>query len=190
MRLSTGLTLRALVAEQDASSGPAGNMIQPNAILLTEDPKAYIQVLVRTDEAGKESKTRVRVEYKPYKTNRQNPAPKRYVIQKVEELAKLLSHTKASDAGFRTLRCLAVIPPAEKNRFAFAMELPGDSFPEDVVPLTLQQAIESKTETRPTLDEKFATATAIATSSRVAPTRRTRPRSATRAAGSTMTPAT
>ena len=171
MRLSTGLTLRALVNEQSGVSDSTASLFQSNATLETEDADGQIQTLVRTLEDGQKTKARVWVEFKPYELRRRATAPAPIVVERVKSLAKLLAHAKAPDAGFRTLLCVAVvqqqIPIQHRNinRFSFAFELPEESFPagpRGLLPLTLQQAIESKSEIRPTLDERFKMATAVA----------------------------
>ena len=162
MRLSTGLTLRALIEEQNQACDSATSSFQVGAILETEDSESQIQTLVQTLEDGQKTRTRVFVEFKPYELRRRATQPAGIVIQRVKNLAKLLAHAKAPDAGFRTLLCVALVQQIDPTRFAFAFELPEESFPTGLMPLTLQQAIESKSEVRPTLGERFTMATAIA----------------------------
>lgn len=84
------------------------------------------------------------------------------MIRQVETLARLLVHPKASDAGFRTLHCVGVVHQKAPMRFAFAFDLPLDSFPIYQDPPSLLRLIKSKEGRRPTLGQRFAMAQALA----------------------------
>ncbi|OCL04809.1 hypothetical protein AOQ84DRAFT_225548 [Glonium stellatum] len=159
LRLSTGLSLRVLLAKQNPNSDV--DIIQPGLALESDDSDSHTQWLIRQTDRGTE-RQKVLVEFKSYQLRRKAAGPSKEMIRQVETLAKLLIHPKAPNAGFRTLHCVGVVHQKASTRFAFAFNLPRDLFPVDQNPPSLFQLIESKGGRRPTLGQRFAMARALA----------------------------
>lgn len=123
-----------------------------------------IQQLKKKDEAGLITTELVYVEYKPFEIRRGATKPSSSVMQRVCHLATLLRQPKAAENGFRTLRCSGVVQENyPEKRFAFVYELPGPGS----LPVSLSEAIGSrdpKAIVRPTLNERFQIAGAVAES--------------------------
>lgn len=160
LQCNTGLTIRKLVLEDSTTDS---DILQPNwRLQMPASPeKSSIQQLLKTDEAGSITTELVYVEYKPFELRRGAIKPSSSVMQRVCHLATLLRQPKVEENGFRTLRCSGVVQENyPEKRFAFVYELPGPNS----VPVSLSDAIgsNSKMLVRPTLDEKFRIASAIA----------------------------
>lgn len=105
----------------------------------------------------------VYVEYKTYKLPARRPNDK-LTVQRACNLAQLLCHANASDAGFQTLHLRCLLQQNHPcTRFAFVFDLPADVDPK---PITLLQAIENNSNgeslTRPTLGQRFRIARSLA----------------------------
>lgn len=161
LRCRTGLIIRKLVLDDSTTDS---NILQPNWRLQapTSLEKSSIQQLVKTNEAGSITTELVYVEYKPFDLRRGATKPSSSVMQRMCRLATLLRQPKAAENGFRTLRCSGVVQENyPEKRFAFVFELPSPS----QIPVSLSEAISlhnSKRLVRPTLNEKFQIASAIA----------------------------
>jgi hypothetical protein len=99
--VSTGLSLRALVAEQQKDTDNLDTDLIGSLLNDPLESNANIQVLSKILADGAESTSRVLVEYKPYTLRRRATEPSTIVVQDVEGLASFLAHIKAE------IRCFA-----------------------------------------------------------------------------------
>lgn len=161
LRCRTGLIIRKLVLEDSTADS---DILQPNWRLQApvSPEKFSIRQLTKKNEAGSTTTEVVYVEYKPFEIRRGATKPSSLVLQRVCHLATLLRQPKAAENGFRTLRCSGVVQESyPEKRFAFVYELSGPGS----IPVSLSEAIGSrdfKNLVRPTLNEKFQIASAIA----------------------------
>ena len=119
-----------------------------------------MQTLEIEGDNGQKTSEHVFVEFKQYELPRRATNPSVLVVGRIEKLAQLLAHKHAADAGFRTLQCIAVVQQPALKRFSLAFRLPNDTSSTSL-PLTLQDAIASKTTVRPTLNQRFAMAVCL-----------------------------
>jgi len=159
LHVSTGLTLRKLVLESHSDSA---DILQNELTFLEASSSNGIQkVAVRSaDDGNGTTEELVYVEYKTYELPARRSNDK-LTVQRACDLARLLRHPDASNAGFQTLqlRCL-VQQKRPSTRFAFVFRLPTGV---DPTPITLLQAIENDNPlTRPTLGQRFRIARSLA----------------------------
>jgi hypothetical protein len=102
---------------------------------------------------------RIPIEVKPSQPRRRATELPMAVKQRVERLGKLLAHSNAPHAGFGTLRCVGVVRlPHPETTYVFRFDLPEEQFPKTKILNNLLQAIQSRSDVRPMLGERFTMA--------------------------------
>lgn len=176
--LSGVLSLRALIKAQDETNTPARRDWTSELSFGLDLPSdSKIGILVRRSGPGNAGgssadRTRVFVEVKEFALRRRALEPSERVKQRVNRLADILAQAAGPKAGFRTLPCIAVVRvSAPVTGYAFAFDLPEAKFGKGADgPHTLLGALEQRRvgggayggPRRPTLDERFAMARALA----------------------------
>lgn len=166
--MKTGLKLKELVANDetvDENFFKKSWVIEPAG---GECPSPPVYKLVDTTDANPITPKLVIVGFKPFQLPRRATEPSDPFKKKVAHLAKLLSYPGVSSQGFRTLQCIGIVRQditrgnKRITQYGFVNEFPshGDKLVHDFQ--SLSSAIASKTETRPTLGERFRLTLALA----------------------------
>jgi hypothetical protein len=156
LKVFTGLTLRELILETNTDNT---SIIKNNLVFLEPSSNSKIQK-VTEPSAGN---ALCYIEYKTYDLPARRPDD-RVTIERACNLARLLQHPNASEAGFRTLHLRCVVHQKKPStRFAFVFDLPTSMSPK---PITLLQAIRDREASgdplmRPTLGQRFRTARSL-----------------------------
>jgi serine/threonine protein kinase len=169
LTLRTGLKLKELV-EKDARVDD--DFFKKSWVIEPANPPANSNLsvynLLDTNDKSPEASKPVFVNFKPFQLPRHATEPTAAFKKKVAHLARLLSYPVTPDGGFRTLQCIGLvrhdIPQGNRRipQYAFVYDLPSHAGNVNHNFQTLTWAIASKTETRPTLGERFRLARALA----------------------------
>lgn len=166
--MKTGLKLKELVAKDettDATLFKKSWIIEPAG---GEYPGSLVYRLVDTGDANTTTPKLVIVSFKPFRLPRRATEPSDVFKRKVAHLAKLLSYPSVSSQGFRTLQCIGIVRHditrgnRQIHQYGLVNEFPSRDGKAVHDFGSLSTAIASKTETRPTLGERFRLALALA----------------------------
>lgn len=170
LRLSNSITLQKLIAE---STQATAEIFHQSWVLKPLKLVSGTNLDTRVQDLAREGTTElVFVELKLFELRRHANGPPELIMSRLKNLVKLLSQPNAAQNGFNTLQCIGVIQqdmPSQRvaiKRFAFIFRLPianpeaNLSLPN--MPISLESAVISRTERRPTLGERFKLAHTLA----------------------------